>query len=203
MSQRSLYPGSVLHIFNRGSKKELIFQDNADYERFLLKAFEINQTTKNRIINYCLLPNHFHFLIAASDMKSIPRFMHRLQVSHSRYYMYKYHTVGRVFQGRYKSVVVNSDAQLRALTRYIHRNPVEYFNSPEALKTYPWSSYQSFGGDQDSIIKAEDKGVVLSLFNSVSEYRDFIEADEVLIQSYVKSEAISYRQLDLKVKPVD
>ncbi|KXK26728.1 MAG: Transposase IS200 like protein [candidate division WS6 bacterium OLB20] len=194
MSKRGLYPGCLVHVFNRGSKKELIFFAASDYRRFISKAAIYAAEANVQIIHYCLLPNHFHFLLRIPDEVSLTKMMQRLTIGHSRYIMYRYGYVGRIFQGRYKSVVVDSSSQLMILSRYIHRNPTEYFGSRDAFKNYDWSSYQEFISGNSDLISSRES--VLGLFTDVDSYSAFVEADEVIVQHELKTQSVVIRSLD-------
>lgn len=107
---------------------------------------------------FCLMPNHFHFLVKQTDENIIDQFMNSLFTRYSMYFNKKYKRVGKLFQGVYKAVLVKTDEQLIYLSRYIHRNPVSILQGI-ALQKYPYSSY----------------GVYLKLFNN-----DWVDPEMVL-----------------------
>ena len=189
LNRRKFFSGSIFHVFNRGSKKELIFYGNNDYQRFIEKLFFYANQTKDHVIQYCLLPNHFHFLIKANSVDSISKLMLKLQKSHARYYCYEFQQVGRIFQGKYKSILVDSRLQLMTVSRYIHRNPIDYFQSEQAINDYPWSSYPEFILGSDGLVKTEDKQIILSEFSSIAAYEEFVCAEELVVQKIIKAEA--------------
>lgn len=94
------------------------------------------------ILSYCLMGNHVHLLLRESK-DNLSQFMKKIKVSHALYFNKKYNRVGHLFQDRFKSKVVLSEAYLVACSSYIHRNPVEagLAVSPEK---YRWSSYAYF-----------------------------------------------------------
>lgn len=190
MKKRGIYPSGLFHVFNRGSKKELLFFEEKDYRRFLQRLFEYSSQTGDKIVQYCILPNHFHLLIRANEFNSISKLMLKLQTSHARYLTTKYGLVGRIYQSRYKCKSIESDLYLKVVSRYIHRNPIDYFNSERAVKDYPWSSYQLFFSKKTSEVKSQ---FVLEHFKSILEYKEFIESDEITAQKYYKSAALYSR----------
>jgi len=200
MKKRNIYSNALVHVFNRGSRKELLFFGEHDYSRFLSRLKEYSTETGNKIVQYCLLPNHFHLLVRVKDSKSLSTMMQRLAISHSRYLIYRYNLVGSIFQNRYKTVVVDSDSQLAILSRYIHRNPREFFSSVAAIRHYPWSSYRSYISDVDYLISRKEKDAILDIFRSIKEYQDFVEAEEISIQSELKQEAYARMHLDVGVR---
>lgn len=173
--------GIYYHIYNRGNRKQSIFLQNRDYERFLDKVAEYNKKFPIKIVSYCLMPNHFHFLLQQPTPNSISQFLSVLCNSHSRYFNVKYETVGSLFQGRFKAKRIDKDEYLIHLSRYIHLNPVKLFNFANKemvvnqLLLYRWSSLPAFllGKSTDIV----DPFPILKYFStrdSVEDYRDFV-----------------------------
>jgi len=103
------------------------------------------------LLAYCLMPNHFHFLVHQKAEDTIDRFINSLGTRYTMYFNKKYKRVGPLFQGVYKAVLVGSDEQLLHLTRYIHRNPKVFYHGKkpasqgDALRSYEYSSYREYG----------------------------------------------------------
>lgn len=162
--KRELIPGEIYHIYNRSAGKKTIFHSDQDYHRFLLKMVEYKSKFPIDILAYCLMPNHFHFLVRIVDQNqnqpegsgSTPRvenvenarnsaqiFLHRLFTSYSKYYCLKYadNHSGHVFETSYKAKHVADDAYYLQLCGYIHDNPVrkKLVAKPEewAFSSYP------------------------------------------------------------------
>jgi len=112
---------------------------------------------------YCLMGNHVHLLIEQAANCPLSRYMQWLQGAYTAFFNRKHQTVGHLFQGRYKAILVDRDAYLLELVRYIHLNPHRAkLEKPEA---YLWTSHRQYlGKDQHPIaaVKAED---VLALFS--------------------------------------
>ncbi|MCX6794020.1 MAG: transposase, partial [Candidatus Gottesmanbacteria bacterium] len=104
------------------------------------------------LIAYCLMPNHYHFLIKQNTETAMDQFMNSLWTRYTMYFNKKYKRVGPLFQDVYKAVLVQTDEQLLHLTRYIHRNPIAHrrFRNPasqgDALRSYSYSSYLDYLG---------------------------------------------------------
>ncbi len=171
---------SYYHIYNRGNRKQRIFLQDKDYTRFLEKIVTYKNKYPLKIVAYCLMPNHFHLLIQQSATNSISRFFSDLCNSHSTYFNMKYETVGSLYQGRFKSKLVEQDEYLVHLSRYIHLNPYGLYkhsgkNARDLLLRYKWSSLSAYlSGEANDIVDPE---TVLSYFtkkNSVSEYEKFV-----------------------------
>lgn len=176
------------HVYNRGNRKQQIFLQNRDYDRFLQKAAEYKEKFNVKIIAYCLMPNHFHFLIQQFTPGSISRFFSNLCNSHSKFFNTKYETVGSVFQGRFKAKAVKKDEYLVHLSRYIHLNPVGLFDflgekAIDHLSTYRWSSFPMYlSGRGDGFV---DPLFVLSYFQKdapTKDYKNFVAANITLKQ---------------------
>lgn len=95
------------------------------------------------LICYCLMPNHFHFLVKQTEAITIDRFMNSLFTRYSMYFNRRHKRIGPLFQGIYKAVLVKTDEQLLHLSRYIHRNPA---SKGSAFQGYLYSSYQTYLG---------------------------------------------------------
>ncbi len=148
-------PNQYYHVYNRGSEKRTFFQSHGDYTSFLSRAKENSHKYAIDIICYCLMPNHFHFLLKQTTDVSIAYFMNAVQLGYAKYFNTKYQRVGPLFQGRYKAKNIESDEYLLQLTAYIHNNPLTTLadsgNTKDsrnhihhALIEYPYSSYAEF-----------------------------------------------------------
>jgi len=115
-----------------------MFQDNDDFQRFLQTLEYYKGQIGIRVYGWCLMTDHVHLLIKRGT-EDISDTMKRLEVSYARYYKFKYRTVGRLFQGRYKSEKVENDVYLLRVLRFIHKNPVKAGAVTKPEK-YPWSS---------------------------------------------------------------
>ncbi|MCB4792296.1 MAG: transposase [Elusimicrobia bacterium] len=144
------YEGAIYHITSRGIDRREIFSDDKDREHFVQLLKEGADFYKAEIIAYCLMPNHFHFLLC-TPKSNLSRFMQRLNTAYTRYFNFKYKRVGPLMQGRYKAILVGSDEYFLSLSRYIYLNPVKVKSSLKKskveqeliLRNYKWSSYLS------------------------------------------------------------
>lgn len=187
-----LATGQVYHVFNRGVAKMPVFDDRRDYNRFLetiyyyqfqgpkpqfsqLNRFKDFEYEKNKriveIICYCLMPNHYHFMLRQLEEKGISEFINKVSNSYTKYFNTRHERVGPLFQGQFKAVRVESDEQLIHLSRYIHLNPIASY-LVKNLRDYPWSSYVSYLELQED--KICNKEVVISLFKNSKRYEQFV-----------------------------
>ena len=171
--------GSFYHVYNRGNRKQQIFLGYKDYERFLNKTLEYKKKFNVNIVAFCLMSNHFHFLIQQLSPNTISKFFSDLCNSYSRYFNTKYETVGGLYQGRFKAKRIDKDEYLIHVSRYIHLNPVGLFGPSENLVSnllaYRWSSLQYYlSSSKNEII---DANVILNYFskiNPVEDYKKFV-----------------------------
>ncbi len=116
----------IYHVINRSNSRTTIFKTKKDYELFEELLTIGQELFEMRILAYTIMPNHFHILLYPRQDGELSKFMHWLTTTHTR----KYHTVtetiggGHLYQGRYKSFVVDTDEYLLTVIKYIERNPV-------------------------------------------------------------------------------
>jgi len=180
---RSFQDEYYYHIYNRGNRKQVIFINNKDYERFLDKIIEYKKKYAVHILAYCLMPNHFHFLIKQSFPNALSKFMSDLCNSYSRYLNVKYELVGSLFQGRFKAKLIDKDEYLIHLSRYIHLNPIELFPFAgeelwERISLYKWSSLNTYlVGKNNDIIDIDPILKYFSSKNPNADYKEFVESN--------------------------
>lgn len=189
----------VYHIFNRGVDKRELFPNARYYKRAFIAAnfyqftdlpcklsdflewpireqekfYITNSARLVEIIAYCLMPNHFHFILKQITDNGISDFIANFCNSYGKYFNTKNERSGHLFQGRFKGVHVESDQQLVNLSRYIHMNPVSSsLISINDLSDYSWSSYPEYLDKTG--IKICKPDLVLSQFQSVQQYETFV-----------------------------
>src|SRR5687768_3602053 len=133
--------GLVFHVLNRGSRKGLLFESDADYrafERLLVTALGRFPVS---LFAYCLMPNHWHFVITAPNDRELSRFMHWLTGTHARRWHVHRGTNGQgaVYQGRYKAIPIKADGHLLWVCRYVERNACRA-GIVDRAERWPWCS---------------------------------------------------------------
>jgi putative transposase len=171
------YEGAFYHVTSRGNLRDRIFFDNRDREKFI----DILKRTKERysylLHAYVLMDNHYHLLIE-TPLANLKQIMQNVNTSYTVSTNRKYGRSGHLFQGRYKSIIVDKENYLAELSRYIHLNPVraEIVKSPGE---YKWSSYSRFmDGSGTQEVDVTD---ILSYFGddmrtARRRYTEFVEA---------------------------
>lgn len=174
---RLCFENAVYHITARGNRKENIFYSDRDRYVFLDK---MNETfVKYSFICYahCLIDNHYH-LVLKTPNANISEGMHYLNTSYANWFKAKHNIVGVVFQGRYKSPIVDEDNYALAVTVYVHVNPIRA-GIVKNLEDYKWSSFLDYIGKRKPIVERLDTSFILNRFGkdlriAQENYRNYV-----------------------------
>jgi len=195
-----LVTGEIYHVVNRGVGGIPIFKEKKDYQRFLKtllyyqrqtvpfrfsrfltlpkeeqeKILLENKKVLVEIISYCLMPNHFHFLLKQTVDEGILRFLRLATNSYSRFFNLKYKRNGALFGARFKATRIESEEQLLHVSRYIHLNPYSGFlvKDLKNLFTYHYSSLPEYLNlSPESYCQKE---IITAYFKNPANYRKFI-----------------------------
>lgn len=170
------YEGAFHHITARGNERRKIFLSKADYDAFL--AFLGDAAQRYGIIIHCyaLMGNHYH-LVVETPKGLLSRFMHDINSGYTSYFNAKRKRSGHLFQGRYKSLLVDKDSYLLELSRYVHLNPCRA-GITERPEDYRLSSYRAYIYPDEKTIVSRD--LILGMIssgrkNAPDQYRMFVE----------------------------
>jgi len=141
---RASVGGICYHAINRGNGHARVFHDARDYGVFVSLMRQASDRVPMRISAWCLMPNHFHFVLWPTSDGDLGRWMHWLLTSHVRRHHKRYGTDGRILQGRFKAFPIEHDAHLLTVLRYVERNPLRAGLVEEA-ETWQWSSLHRWG----------------------------------------------------------
>jgi putative transposase len=138
------FPGAFYHVFSRGDQKQKIFFSDDDRFFFLNCLRKACEKFGALVHTYCLMPNHFH-LFLETPLGNLARTMHALITSYTVSFNKKHKRYGHLFQGRYRSVLVDTASYAMELSRYIHLNPVRtgLVDRPDRFE---WSSLAIYSG---------------------------------------------------------
>lgn len=197
-----IVPGEIYHVFNRSIASQPIFLSKRDYLR-AIKTIEFYSYNKPRlrfshynrlpfeeknnflkelknfpqkpleILSFCLMSNHFHFLIKELSSQGITNFMRSFQDSYAKYFNIKNKRSGSVFQSMFKAIRIENDEQLLHVARYIHLNPYTNYviKTTDELGDYSWSSYAHYLGKYSfNFISPE---IIMTSFSSVERLKEF------------------------------
>jgi len=142
---RLTLPGYPHHIIQRGNNRQAIFASNADHETLLGLIEESSKKFGVAIHAYVLMSNHIHLLATPEADGGIPQMMQALGRSYVRYFNSRQSRTGTLWEGRYKSTLIQAERYLLACMVYIDLNPVRAGIAPDAAE-YPWSSHLHYAG---------------------------------------------------------
>jgi putative transposase len=148
---RIQYPGAYYHVTSRGNERQKIYRDNADYELFIDKLAESLDVYNVTLLAYVCMTNHFHLFLTTPD-GNLSEFMRHFNISYTSAFNRRYKRTGHLYQGRYKSFLIDADNYLKEVSRYIHLNPARIKNNSDKsieekikiLTTYRHSSFTGY-----------------------------------------------------------
>ncbi|MFA5144922.1 MAG: transposase [Candidatus Omnitrophota bacterium] len=138
---RIILNNACYHVVNRGNQKQRIFLENADFEKYLQLLKHFKKKYAFRIFGYCLMPNHIHLILEPKNPNDLALFMQGLTQTYTVWFNNKYKKPGRLWQGRFKSMVIQKDNYFIDCVYYIEMNPLRA-GLVSILTDYPWSSYK-------------------------------------------------------------
>ena len=138
--------GHVYHALNRGNNRAAVFGDDGDFRAFLRALAQTRERYPFRLYGYCLMTNHFHLVVQPGDGQSISRILQSLTVAHTWHHHKTRGGSGHVWQGRFKSPVIQYDEHLLTVLRYIESNPLRAEMVTEIISgsTTPFSANTSW-----------------------------------------------------------
>lgn len=145
---RAIDDGLVYHALNRGNNRGEVFNDDGDREAFLEALDRTRSRYPLKLLGYCLMSNHFHLLLQPDTGQSISRILQSLTVAHTWRYHQRHQSSGHVWQGRFRSPVIQDDEHVLVVLRYIEANPLRAALVADP-GDYRWSSFQHHGMGRD------------------------------------------------------
>jgi putative transposase len=171
------YAGAVYHITSRGNDKKAVFKDDLDRINFLNTLQHVNKRYNWLCHAYCMMDNHYHLLIETPD-GNLSLGMRQLNGVYTQLFNKRHQRTGHLFQGRYKSILIQKDSHLLEVCRYVVLNPVRarMVERPDAWK---WSSYRATAG-RESPAPCLTADWILGQFSRTrvsaeQKYRQFVE----------------------------
>ena len=138
------FPEAVYHVTSRGDRREAIFVDDDDRLRLLAIVKQSMDRFDAVVMAYCLMGNHYHFVLQ-TRRANLSRLMRHVNAKFSQSFNRRHGLVGHLFQSRYKAILVDRDAYLMSLCRYVELNPVRAGLVPGPAD-WGWSSYRAHVG---------------------------------------------------------
>ncbi|RJQ38055.1 hypothetical protein C4559_02420 [Candidatus Microgenomates bacterium] len=193
----------IYHIFNRGIASMPTFSNHKDYRRAidaifyyqnktvplryakflklplnerskLLEELRVKMNWWVEIICYCLMPNHFHLLLKQIENNGISKFVGNFANSYTRYFNTKQDRKGPIYEGKFKSVRIETEEQLLHVQRYIHLNPYSGYliKRPEDLEKFSYSSFPEYVDKDKTGFCSKD--LILSNFKNIGLFKEFV-----------------------------
>ena len=131
----------MYHVINRGVGRQTLFHKQEDYAAFERVLAEVHAEIPVRTLGYCLMPNHWHFVLWPREDGELSAFMRRVTHTHTQRWHAHYHTTGtgHLYQGRFKNFPVKSDVHLLLVLRYVERNALQA-NLVARAEDWTWCS---------------------------------------------------------------
>jgi putative transposase len=183
------FEGALYHVLSRGHEKRDIFYGDDDRRLFLDTLGDMAQRFEVDGVAYVLMGNHYHLLLR-TRRANLSRAMQWLGVTYTNRFNTRHSRSGHLFQGRFKSMLVQNDAYLLQLSYYIHRNPLRA-KLVERLADYRWSSYRAYAYGQQAP-EWLNTGLILS---QLAKAEDRYKAYRENIRKYAKEEGRLWEDL--------
>jgi REP element-mobilizing transposase RayT len=170
------YKDNYYHIFNRGCNKQPIFFSDDNYIYLLKKIKESYQEFGINIFAYCLMPNHYHFLIQQLTYKPVSDWLRTIFGGYTQAINKQQERKGTLFEGRAKGILIDKEEYLIHLMRYIHNNPVKagLVNNSHDWK---YSNYLECAGLREGTLYNEK--FIIQNFSSKIDYKTYFQYYEI------------------------
>jgi len=167
----NFHPGGYYHLYNRGANRQPIFREPTNYDFVQRKMAKVAKRHQLGIIAYCLIPNHYHFLIrqdGEDPARLLPQYVFN---AYSKAYNKRYGHSGTLFEKMYKAIEVYTPAYVQNLVRYIHANPVMHGMVTDPFD-WPYSNLHEWVGERQSDL--HDPGFEDEYFDGAETYRRYL-----------------------------
>ena len=183
------YEGALYHVLSRGNERRDIFLDDDDRRLFLTGLAEAGERFAIDVCAYVLMGNHYHLLLR-TRRANLSKAMQWLGVSYTTRFNSKQSRSGHLFQGRFKSMLVQNDAYLLQLSYYIHCNPLRA-GMVARLSDYRWSSYRAYAYGDRALEWLNTEVILSQLVNAADRHQAYREN----AQKYAKEESRLWEDL--------
>ena len=150
---RALVDGGTYHVITRGNNGQTLFYHDADCQRYLQLLSTYARQYDLKVYHYVLMANHVHLILEIGPAESLSRAMLALNLSYALFYRRRYQYHGHLWQGRFRSFLINSQTSLLKYGLYLEIHPVRA-KLVQDPKNYPWSSYRAYAEGDDNLVLA-------------------------------------------------
>lgn len=166
------HAGMYYHLYNRGAHRQPIFREETNYYFVLKRIKKYCKLFNLTMIAYCLMPNHYHFLVRQNGEDRAGLLPQRVFNSYTKAYNKKYNHSGTLFQGNFEAKHVDNDDYLLHLCRYIHANPVKD-RVVKHCADWLYSNYLEWVGLRNGTLV--DRQFVAEMFPRAGQYEAFVQ----------------------------
>jgi len=151
-----------IHIMSRGNNKQIIFKNDSDKLCYYSLLLNLKNENMVDIMHYCIMNNHIHLLVVPNSQSRLARFMKQVNLSYYNYFKTRNEYSGHLWQGRFKSNIIDTDSYLLQCGKYIELNPVRA-GIVKLPQDYKFSSYEYYAsGSNDKLITNSPAYLALS-----------------------------------------
>jgi putative transposase len=155
-TQRLIINNASYHIMVRGNQKQITFIEEEDFAKYLDLLRHYKREYGFKLYGYCLMPNHVHLILEVEDGIDLSKIMQGLNQAYTLWFNKKYEKVGHLWQGRYKSMVIQKNKYMLDCLEYVELNPIRA-NISKSPFDYPWSSWKArLGYKKDGLLDAPE-----------------------------------------------
>ena len=176
--------GRIFHIYNHAVDNCMLFYNEEDYDYFLSIFEKKLDKIPASVFAYCLMPNHYHFLIRQESNKEIFKLFNYAYISYARYFNNRYNRKGHIFRSPLQHIKVNSKIYMIQLCKYIHMNPV-YADLVEKPEDWIYSNYLEWIKKRKSLLFEED--FRQKHFPDPQKYIEFVNSIRFLVPYFIES----------------
>jgi putative transposase len=193
---RIVISNQPLHIMHRGNNRQDIFESEEDMIRIKEDIHYALEKSGCQLHAYVVMTNHLHLLITPESKEQLATFMQAMANKYARYFNAKHQRTGTIWEGRYKSCLVDSEHYLFTLYKYIEMNPIKA-HMVESLNDYPWSSYAHHAlGKADKLISehhlyqalGENSVARCDAYKALFDGLDITKQNEPITQATIRGE---------------
>lgn len=177
-------------VFTNISRKIDYFVKNGKFDFSSEDAEKIAKQRYVEVINFVIMPNHFHITLSEFEENGTSKYMQRVLCAYTKYFNTKYQKSGHVFQGPYKAVHIKDNNQLLYLSTYIHRNPREINDWKDKEHSYPWSSYKSYT-QENQWGKLLMQDLILDQFSDKKGYDKFVKSSSAKLLENLDEDSLN------------
>ena len=154
--QRLIINNASYHIVVRGNQKQITFIEEDDFAKYLDLLRHYKREYGFKLYGYCLMPNHVHLVLEVKNGIDLSKIMQGLNQTYTIWFNEKYKKVGHLWQGRYKSMVIQKNKYMLDCLEYVELNPIRA-NISKSPFDYPWSSWKArLGYMKDGLLDAPE-----------------------------------------------